>query len=137
VDGRRQKNLVLILAREFASKLAHPMLVTDAQGNLVFYNEPAEDVLGRPFNEAGELSAERWAASFRAEDANGEPMPLERMPAGVALVERRPSTGIVRFTGLDGEARTISVTGIPLFAHPDEFVGAVAIFWELAAEDGG
>jgi len=137
VDGRRQKNLVLILAREFASKLAEPMLVTDADGNLVFYNEPAEDVLGRAFSEAGELAADRWASSFHAEAPDGTPMPLEQMPAGIALVERRPATGVVRFTGLDGVTRTISVTGIPLFAHRDEFVGAVAIFWELASGNGG
>ena len=137
MDGRRQKNLVLILAREFASKLAEPMLVTDAEGNLVFYNEPAEDVLGRSFSEAGELSADRWATSFRAESVDGAPMPLEQMPAGIALVERRPATGVVRFTGLDGVTRTISVTGIPLFAHRDEFVGAVAIFWELGSAKGG
>ena len=31
---------------------------------------------------------------------------------------------------VNGVARTIEVTGLPLFAHVDDFVGAVAIFWE-------
>jgi PAS domain-containing protein len=131
VDGRRQKNLVLILAREFASKLAHAMLVVDADGTLVYYNEPAEVLMGRPFAEAGELSADRWASAFRTETIDGEPMPLEELPSGIALLRREPASGPVRFTGLDGVPRTVSVTGIPLFAHRDEFVGAVAIFWEL------
>src|SRR5438093_13520920 len=65
VQGRRQKNLVLILAREFASKLATPMFVADADGNLVFYNEPAEIILGRTFAEAGEMPAEDWADLFQ------------------------------------------------------------------------
>jgi hypothetical protein len=32
--------------------------------------------------------------------------------------------------GLDGERRAISVTAMPLFAHPTEVVGMVAFFWE-------
>jgi PAS domain-containing protein len=127
---RRQKNLVLILAREFASKLATPMFVTDADGNLVFYNEPAEDILGRTFSEAGEMSAEDWAAMFETEDLEGRPISLADMPAGVAFTKRRPAHGTIRIRGLDGVQRTISVTGFPLFAHTAEFVGVVAVFWE-------
>jgi hypothetical protein len=42
-----QKNVVLILARGFAEQLATPMLIADAAGRLVFYNEPAEETIGR------------------------------------------------------------------------------------------
>jgi PAS domain-containing protein len=126
----RQKNLVLILAREFASKLATPMFVTDAAGKLVFYNEPAEDILGRSFAEAGEMDADEWAMLFETEDLDGRKISLAEMPAGVAFTERRPQHGTIRIRGLDGVQRTISVTGFPLFAHTAQFVGVVAIFWE-------
>jgi hypothetical protein len=36
----------------------------------------------------------------------------------------------MKITGLDGEPRTIAVTAFPLFARANEFVGALAIFWE-------
>lgn len=134
--GTAQKNLILILARQFASKLATPMLVSDAAGSLVFFNEPAEAVLGRTFAEAGELPAEAWASLFQVEDLEGNPIPLEQMPAGVAFVRREPAHGILRIVGLDGVRRTISVTGLPLFAHRAEFVGVVAIFWELDGRVG-
>jgi PAS domain-containing protein len=131
VQGRRQKNLVLILAREFASKLATPMFVIDGQGDLVFYNEPAEMILGRTFAEVGELNAKDWPDLFRVEHIDGSPMALAEMPGGVALLERREAHASFRITGLDGVARTISATGIPLFAHEGDLVGVVAIFWEL------
>ena len=134
METRRPKNLVLILAREFASKLATPTLLADADGNLVFYNEPAEDILGRTFSEAGEMPAGEWAALFATEDAEGRPVALDDMPAGIALAERRPAHGTLRIKGLDGVRRTISVTGLPLFAHTAEFVGVVAIFWQ--ADEG-
>jgi PAS domain-containing protein len=130
MDLRRHKNLVLILAREFASKLATPMFVTDADGSLVFYNEPAEVILGRSFTEAGEMSADEWGMLFQVEDAEGRPMELSQMPAGIAFVEQRPAHGSIRIRGLDGVRRLISVTAFPLFAHTAEFVGVVAIFWE-------
>lgn len=57
-------------------------------------------------------------------------MPLEEMPGGIALLERRPAHGAMRIVGLDGERREISVTSFPLLARPDELVGVVAIFWE-------
>lgn len=130
----QHKNLVLILAREFASKLATPMLVADAAGDLVFYNEAAEVILGRTFGEAGEMPAEAWASLFDVEQLDGSPMALADMPAGKALLEREPAHGTFRITGLDGRKRRISATALPLFAHRDELVGVVALFWEPAAE---
>lgn len=130
VQGRRQKNLVLILAREFASKLATATFVTDADGNLVFYNEPAEEVLGRRFAEAGEVKAEEWASMYTVEELDGTPIPLERNPGGIALLERRPAHSHLRITGLDGVQRKIQATAFPLMATPEELVGMVAIFWE-------
>jgi PAS domain-containing protein len=130
VEGRRQKNLILILARELASKLATATFIADADGELVFYNEPAEEILGRPFAEAGELSAETWTSLFHPETLDGQPMALTEMPSGIALLERRPAHDIFRITCLDGRTRVVSVTGVPLFAQADRFVGMLAIFWE-------
>jgi PAS domain-containing protein len=135
VEQRRPKHLVLILAREFASKLATPMLISDAGGNLVFFNEPAAGVLGRSFAEVGELPASRWAEMFRTEELDGAPIPLERMPAGIALTEARPAHHRFVIKGLDGVRRVISVTAFPLLAHTDDLVGVVAIFWEETAGD--
>lgn len=130
---RRAKHLVLILAREFASKLATPMFISDADGNLVFFNEPAGQVLGRTFSEVGELPASRWAELFETEELDGGPVPLERMPAGIALLERRPAHHRFAIRGLDGVRRVISVTAFPLLAHVDDLVGVVAIFWQEPA----
>jgi PAS domain-containing protein len=129
VDTQRQKHLVLILAREFTSSLSTPALVADARGNLVFYNEAAEGVVGRRFGEAGEMPLDHWLAAFDARTLASEPIPPERRPARVALDERRPSHLRYLVTSADGVEREIEVTAFPLFAHTDEFVGIVVIFW--------
>ena len=127
---RRQKNIVLILAREFASKLATPMFVTDEQGRLVYFNEPAELIIGRSFAEAGELAAESWTETFNVTRLDGSPMPLEEIPGGVALLKRREAHAALRMTGLDGVAHTIEVTAFPLLDREDRPVGSVSLFWE-------
>jgi PAS domain-containing protein len=137
LEGRRPKHLALILARELATQLATATFIADADGELVFYNEGAEDVLGRSFAEAGSMRAEEWGALFRIEDVHGRALSLEEMPAGVALVERRPAHRKIRITGLDGMPRVISVTALPLFSSPTELVGVMALFWEEHEAEAG
>ena len=129
METRRHKHLVLILAREFASNLATPTLIADDRGTLVFYNEAAETVAGMPFAEAGEIPLDDWAARFAPRTADSEPIPPELRPTRIALDERRAAHERYRVTSVDGVERDVSVTAFPLFAHADEFVGIVAIFW--------
>jgi PAS domain S-box-containing protein len=133
---RRQKSLVLILAREFASQLAMPMFIVDGDGNLVFYNEPAERILGQSYAEAGELSSEELVRAFPIENLAGEPLDVEERAVGIALLERRPTHATNRIRGLDGVWRTVSVTAVPLLTGSDELGGVVAIFWEHSEEQG-
>jgi PAS domain-containing protein len=130
VEGGRQKSIVLILAREFAATLATPMFVTDADGRLVFYNEPAEELLGQTFAETGEISAAEFVSLFHPEDREGKPLPIEKLPSRIAFLERRPAHSSLHITALDGTKREISSTAFPLFVREDEFLGVLAIFWE-------
>jgi PAS domain-containing protein len=137
VAARQQRPLPLILARELASQLATATFIADVEGQLVFYNEQAEEILGRTFAEAGSMPATEWTSLFKLETLEGEPMPLEQMPAAIALLEQRPASGRLRITGLDGVKRTLSVTGIPLFSSRVECVGMIALFWQEMDSEGG
>ena len=135
MEGRAQKHLALIIARELATQLATATFIADAEGRLVFYNEAAEQILGRTFAEAGSMPAEKWTSQFLLEEVDGTPMPLDRMPAGIALMERRPAHGQLWMTGLDGERRLLSVTAVPLYASATEVVGMIALFWQSTPDD--
>lgn len=125
----RHKHLVLILARELAANLATPTFIADAEGTLVFYNEAAEEVVGVAFAEVGEMPMDEWTAGFAPRTLAGAHLPAEQRPARKALNERRPSHETFRITSRDGVDRDIAVTALPLFAHADEFVGVIVIFW--------
>ncbi len=128
---RRQKSLALIRAREVATNLSLPIALLDPHGAIVFYNVAAEAILGDAFDALGELSSEAWAASFEPERRDGTPIPMHEMPAGVALVERRPHHLDLFYTGIDGVRREVGVTAFPLLGRDGELFGAFAIFWHL------
>lgn len=130
---RTQPDLVLIVARSFATKLATPTLIIDANGDLVYFNDAAADVLGRSYVDIGELQASHWQELFQPRTLDEEPMTPAQTPGGVALLERRPVHDSFAFQGLDGREREITVTALPLFSHPDEVVGVMSIFWEIPA----
>ena len=127
----RQKSLVLILAREFASNLATPIYIVDADERLVYFNEPAEKTAGRSFAETGEIPIREFTDMLSPSSADGEPMQREEMPGGIAFAERRPAHGNLCITGLDGIRRDIATTSFPLFGPDEEFHGIMVIFWEL------
>jgi PAS domain S-box-containing protein len=129
-SGRKQKSVVLIRAREVATNLTIPMVVLDSEGTIVFYNRSAESLFGRPFEEAGELSATDWRASFTPEDEAGATIAMRDLPAGVALTKRRPHHRAIFYRDPQGSRHEIEVTAFPLIGREGELHGAVTIVWE-------
>ena len=127
---RRQKSLVLILAREFASNLAMPIYIADADETLVYFNEPAERIAGRSFAETGEMPVRHWTRLLVPRGADGAELSREEMPGGIAYIERRPAHASMRITGLDGTEREVATTALPLLGPDEEFHGIMVIFWE-------
>ena len=77
------------------------------------------------------MPASEWSTVFAPTDLEGKPVPVEELPIGIALLQRVPAHGTCGRSEVPTASRApIEVTGLPLFAHVDDFVGAVAIFWE-------
>ncbi len=126
----------LILVRHLAGSLAIPLFLVDPDGTMVFYNEAAEQVLGRRYDEAGEMSFAEWTTVFAVRDEDGRSLDINQLPLVRALRARRPAHYRFEITGLDGAPRTIEVSAFPLEAEGKRMLGAVALFWE-AGPDGG
>ena len=120
----------LILMRELASCLSTPVFLVDPAGTLIYYNEQAEKLLGRRFDETGEMPAAEWGTIFAAVDDSGNPISPEALPLVIALRDQAPSYKTMRISALDGVQRRLQVAAIPIIGRADRLLGAVALFWE-------
>jgi PAS domain-containing protein len=98
----------IILTRQLAGYLSVPIFLVDPKGNLLFYNEPAETILGRRFEETGAMAAEEWSSAFSPLDEERQPLPPEKVPLRICLTTQRPVCRRLFIRGLDGVLRTSS-----------------------------
>ena len=122
------------MARSLASQLATAVYLLDAEGTIIYYNEAAERLSGRPFIEGAGENAEDWHRRGRPVDDEGKEMPIESTPLGITMLKREPAHGVTIFRSIEGEYRRIENVTFPLFAHTEDFVGVMLIAW-LQDED--
>jgi PAS domain-containing protein len=126
--------LQLILARNLLSTLSTPAILVDADGNLLFFNDAAAALLGRRFEETGQMSASEWTATFGPFDADGTPMSYDELPVTLALRGNRPAHADFRIRSATGTEQGIEASALPLVGDRN-FHGAIVIFWP--AGEGG
>ena len=129
-----QRPLQLIHARNLMTGLSTPAFLVDAEGVVVFYNDAAGALLGRRFEEGGQLAPERWGTEFGPLDDDGNPIPWDELPLTVALRNNRPALGRFRIRALDGREHEIHVTAIPIVTMSGTH-GAMAIFWSVEDDE--
>lgn len=124
------KELEIILARQLADSLSVPVFITDTEGTLLFFNEPAEKILKRKFGETGAMTTDKWSSLFEPQDRNGKRIPRMDLPLVKTLIYCQPAQSEFWITNLEDERYYLSATSFPLIGRSNRFVGAVVIFWE-------
>jgi PAS domain-containing protein len=129
-----QQEIEVILARHLAEYLTMPIFIVNPGGDLIFYNEPAEAILGTRYNETGIMPASEWSTVFHPMDHDGKPIAPDELPLVIALTQRCPAHSMFWIRGLDGAMREIEVTAFPLTGQANRFLGGIAIFWEITTK---
>ena len=112
----------IILNRQLADCLSIPVFITDTEGNLIFYNEPAEVVLGKRFEETGEMPVAEWSTVFKPLDEDGAPLHPEDLPLVKTLSDEYPHHKKFQIESLKGEKQHISVTSYPIISRAGKFL---------------
>jgi PAS domain-containing protein len=126
-----QKEVEIILARHLASYLAMPIFIVNPEGSLIYYNESAEAILGRRYEETGEMPLEVWSTIYAPTDEAGMPFAPDALPLSIALNKRQTASARFWIRGLDEVKRHIEATAFPLIGQDNRYLGALALFWEL------
>ena len=129
-----QKPLELILARNLLTSVTTPAFLVARDGQLLFFNEGAGALLGRPFEDIGQLEPEEWTKSFGPYDDEGEAIPLEELALTTALREGRPAHAEFCIRSNDGEKHKIAASAMPIVGAGHGASGAMVIFWPLDTE---
>ena len=126
-----QHEIEIILARQFAEYIDLAFFIVDPQGNLLYYNEASENILGVLYDETGPMPADEWSTIFEPVDQAGQPLSPDDLPLMIALQQRIPAHSKIWIKSLDQTGqRRIEVTAFPINAQGKRFSGAIAIFWE-------
>ena len=104
----------------------------DSDARLLFYNEAAGALLGRSFEEAGQMSAEEWTAIFGPLSDARDPLPVDDLPLTNALRDGRPGHGSFCIRSANGVEHTIEASAFPLVGPDDEESGAMVLWWPRA-----
>jgi PAS domain-containing protein len=129
-----QQQVEVILARHLAENLALPIFIVDPKGNLIFFNEPAEAVLGLRFGDTGLLPASEWSTMFEPVDQDGKPIAPKDLPLMIAMMHGHPAHRGFLIKDLGKKLRQIELTAFPLIGQSGHISAAVAIFWEVPHE---
>ena len=121
----------IILLRQLAGYLGVPLLLADPNGDLVFYNEPAEALFGLRFEETGAIPAKIWTTMFTPIDEQGQHIPPGDLPLMIALRTRRPGHKRFYIHGRNGVRRHIEAASMPIVGLQGEFLGAMSLFLEI------
>ena len=136
--ARAQKPLELILARNLLTSLSTPAFLVDESAQLVFYNEAAGALLGRPFEDVGRMSPEEWTSTYGPFGDDGKPMALDDLPTTRAIRNGRPAHAKFRIRSAGGVERQIASSAFPIVASEEGSSGAMVLFWptETGSEEG-
>ena len=129
-----QNEIEITLSRQLAEHLTMPIFIVNPAGDLIFYNKPAEMLLGTRFADTGTMPASEWSTKFHPVDQAGESVPPDELPLVFAITHRRPAHKIFWIVDLDGNLRELEVTALPLIGQADRFLGGMAIFWERSSK---
>jgi PAS domain-containing protein len=132
MEQDQEQPLELILARNLVSIVSLAALLVDVEGQIVFYNDAAAEIVGSPFEEIGTMTREEWNARYGPFDEHGAPLASDELPLTVAVREGRPAYARFRVRGERGLLE-VEAGALPLLG-PAGYHGAMVFFW-VASED--
>jgi PAS domain S-box-containing protein len=108
-----------------------PVYVTDADGNVTYWNRACADFAGRE----PELGSDKWCVTWRIHEPSGEHLPHDQCPMADAIRRRAPLRGAVAIAMRpDGSRRAFTPYPTPTFDRDGTLTGAVNLLLDVSGE---
>lgn len=126
----------VVLVRQAAEYLTQAIFLVDESGTVLFFNEAAAALLGRPFEDVAAQNIAEWLDQLEICDGDGRPVPGSAVPIAQARRDRRPAHAVFDVRCLDGVVRRLAVTSVPLIGQGGVLHGAMSLMWDAGGDDG-
>ncbi len=117
------------------TSISTPSFLVDGAGTMVFYNEAAAALLGRSFEEAGQMTAEEWTAAFGPLTNGDEPADLDEISLTQAIQAGQPAHGSFCIRTKRSEKERVEAAAFPLVTSNDGASGAMVLFWPQGVDE--
>ncbi len=115
---------------ELLAVLPFATYTTDATGFITYFNEAAVTLWGR----RPALGWDRWCGSWHIYSLDGAPLPHDRCPMAVAILEDRRIRGVTAIAERpDGSRVRFRPFPTPLHDNDENLVGAINVLLDLGA----
>jgi len=125
----------LVLVRQAAEYLTQAIFLVDEGGTVLFFNEAAAALLGRPFEDVAPQNIADWLDQLEICDGDGRPMPGTAVPIALARRDGHPAHAVMDVRCLDGVVRRLAVTSVPLVGQGGVLHGAMSLMWDAGGDD--
>ena len=127
-----QKEIELILLRQWASHMSLPIWVTGLDGDLHLLQRAGRGAAGRALRRSGRDAAGELTSDVPGRRGGRLAAAAGRVATGDGAAARADRiTGACRYRGMDGQWRDVEVTAFPFEGEGRRPLGAVAIWWEV------
>lgn len=114
-------------------RLEAPAYLTDADGNVTYWNRACVDFAGRE----PQLGRDRWCVTWKLYTTAGDPLSHDACPMAVAIKQQRAVRNAVAIAERpDGSRRAFTPYPTPLFDKAGALTGAVNLLIDVTREQG-
>jgi hypothetical protein len=122
--------LGIILVKQLADSVYIPIFVVAPNGIVTFFNEPAELIIEKRFEETGPIDLQKWCSLLDPRDSKGNKIPLEQLPISITLEKHIPDNNDFWIKKRGEENSHVYITCFPIIDKSNVFIGAICMFWE-------
>ena len=102
-----QNDIEVSLAQQLAEYLAMPIFIVDPSGDMLFFNESAEVILGCQYHEIETVPASEWPTVFAPLNFESRLLEPKELPLIIAMTKHHPDQKRLRVVGKDRTAEPL------------------------------
>lgn len=112
------------------SSIADGLVAIDTNGNILFVNDSANNLLGYDSND---LAGKKWGESVLIKDISNKPIEDDQKPFSISISKNEKVSGRYSYSTKNGKTIPVSVTVSPIMIN-NQTIGVIEVFRDITKE---